>query len=293
MWLSVDPLAEKFPNASPYNYCLGNPINLVDPDGRAPEPPRNGIKQFIDNTGVYFWRADKKAYEQYKYTDSSREHYSFSGYYTVNSSSRAVGNASYINGQTTTITEPSFSEKARAFGLDMSAKFRSLEGNGTVKGAGFKLAGEVGINAYSIAFDLGTYSSNENTVGVYSKFSINTKEFDLSGGSNNGSGSAGSAMLSFVPKFDVGASMYINTQNALDMSPNSSTTNSVQGQYGAFRVGGNNGGEYNIGFGFGTGIFKNSTLPAFNPTNGVNINSTTSKPINFLTGATKEINLNN
>ena len=39
LWLSVDPLAEKFPNASPYNYCLGNPINLVDPDGREPVLP--------------------------------------------------------------------------------------------------------------------------------------------------------------------------------------------------------------------------------------------------------------
>jgi RHS repeat-associated protein len=39
-WMNVDPLAEKYPNASPYNYCLGNPINLVDPDGRAPMDPR-------------------------------------------------------------------------------------------------------------------------------------------------------------------------------------------------------------------------------------------------------------
>ena len=48
-WLSVDPLAEKFPNASPYNYCLGNPVNMIDPDGRAATPPdeyligKNGI----------------------------------------------------------------------------------------------------------------------------------------------------------------------------------------------------------------------------------------------------------
>ena len=97
MWLSVDPLAEKFPAWSPYNYTMNNPINLIDPDGRAPEPPKNGIPQFIDNTGVYFWRADKNAYEQYKYTDSSREHYSFSGYYTVNSNSKAVGKSVSID----------------------------------------------------------------------------------------------------------------------------------------------------------------------------------------------------
>ena len=32
-WLSVDPLAEKFPNTNPYNYCLNNPIMIVDPNG--------------------------------------------------------------------------------------------------------------------------------------------------------------------------------------------------------------------------------------------------------------------
>lgn len=33
-WLSVDPLADKYPNISPYAYCGWNPINAIDPDGR-------------------------------------------------------------------------------------------------------------------------------------------------------------------------------------------------------------------------------------------------------------------
>ena len=33
-WLSVDPMADKYPNVSPYNYCVWNPIRIVDPDGR-------------------------------------------------------------------------------------------------------------------------------------------------------------------------------------------------------------------------------------------------------------------
>jgi len=33
MWLSVDPLWEKNIDASPYSYCHGNPVKLIDPDG--------------------------------------------------------------------------------------------------------------------------------------------------------------------------------------------------------------------------------------------------------------------
>jgi len=32
-WLSVDPLSDKYPSMSPYMYCAGNPVMLVDPDG--------------------------------------------------------------------------------------------------------------------------------------------------------------------------------------------------------------------------------------------------------------------
>ena len=35
-WLTPDPLADKYPGWSPYNYCLNNPLKLVDPDGNDP-----------------------------------------------------------------------------------------------------------------------------------------------------------------------------------------------------------------------------------------------------------------
>ncbi|OUD23569.1 RHS repeat domain-containing protein, partial [Flavobacterium psychrophilum] len=34
LWLNVDPLAEKYPNISPYVYCANNPVLYIDPDGR-------------------------------------------------------------------------------------------------------------------------------------------------------------------------------------------------------------------------------------------------------------------
>ncbi len=34
LWYGVDPLAEKRPHMSPYNYCSWNPIMKIDPDGR-------------------------------------------------------------------------------------------------------------------------------------------------------------------------------------------------------------------------------------------------------------------
>ena len=38
MWLSVDPMWEKYAGMSPYNYCAGNPVKMVDPDGNIPIP---------------------------------------------------------------------------------------------------------------------------------------------------------------------------------------------------------------------------------------------------------------
>ena len=39
IWISVDPLADKYPKLSPYTYCADNPVRLVDPEGQAVIPP--------------------------------------------------------------------------------------------------------------------------------------------------------------------------------------------------------------------------------------------------------------
>ena len=33
IWLSVDPMSDKYPSLSPYTYCANNPIKLMDPNG--------------------------------------------------------------------------------------------------------------------------------------------------------------------------------------------------------------------------------------------------------------------
>ena len=53
-WLSVDPMADKYPGLSPYAYCGWNPIRFVDPDGEEiwlPEILEDGSINYIKEEG--------------------------------------------------------------------------------------------------------------------------------------------------------------------------------------------------------------------------------------------------
>ena len=58
-WTTMDPLCEKYPDISPYAYCAGNPVNLVDPEGE------DWYKQIT--TGDYVWFDGNDEIEGYIY----------------------------------------------------------------------------------------------------------------------------------------------------------------------------------------------------------------------------------
>src|SRR6056297_3713365 len=56
-WMNIDPMAEKYDAFSPYNYCVNDPVNRVDPDGMEPvdlkpwywDEDVNGRWSYMDN----------------------------------------------------------------------------------------------------------------------------------------------------------------------------------------------------------------------------------------------------
>ena len=72
-WTAVDPLAEKYTNLSPYNYCINNPLVIVDPDGNGiwftSDP--YAIQIFLDNIRVNS-NIEDNDWSGWNYTDDNK-----------------------------------------------------------------------------------------------------------------------------------------------------------------------------------------------------------------------------
>jgi RHS repeat-associated protein len=60
IWLSVDPMSDKYPSLSPYAYCADNPVKLVDPSGEEIWEP-DGKGGWIAQKGDNAWTLHKDA----------------------------------------------------------------------------------------------------------------------------------------------------------------------------------------------------------------------------------------
>ena len=67
LFLSIDPMADKYPSISPYAYCTWNPVRLIDPDGR-------DISTHVDQDGTVvavFNDGDNGVYQHQRNADGS------------------------------------------------------------------------------------------------------------------------------------------------------------------------------------------------------------------------------
>ena len=69
-WLSVDPMADKYPGLSPYAYCAWNPVRLVDPDGEEWKDAEGNVIKDHSNIKVYIFYDpndfDKQSRQMYR-----------------------------------------------------------------------------------------------------------------------------------------------------------------------------------------------------------------------------------
>ena len=69
VWLSVDPMSDKYPSLSPYTYCADNPVRVVDPNGEEIGDYFSMSGRYLGSDGknddkIYFVsnKADKRKY---------------------------------------------------------------------------------------------------------------------------------------------------------------------------------------------------------------------------------------
>ena len=63
-WLSEDPLMEKYYGISPFVYCLGSPLNLIDSDGCSfTERSNQYITNYMESIDAAFWKSYNKILE--------------------------------------------------------------------------------------------------------------------------------------------------------------------------------------------------------------------------------------
>jgi len=55
IWLSVDPMSDKYASLSPYVYCANNPVKLVDPNGEEIGEYRDWDGNLLGTDGVNDW----------------------------------------------------------------------------------------------------------------------------------------------------------------------------------------------------------------------------------------------
>ncbi len=93
IWLSVDPMSDKYPNLTPYAYCANNPMKFVDPTGEEVE-----FNSIIDVVYTFCERIVNKDFRsKFNELKKSEETYVFNFNTEANNSFSTDGDKLFIN----------------------------------------------------------------------------------------------------------------------------------------------------------------------------------------------------
>ena len=151
-WLSVDPMADKYPSLSPYAYCAWNPVKLVDPDGRTQIPLKKKYKNWTFRVDSWFGRRNIETEEprastfhkglDFNYTGGGNTDYG-SPILTTHEGTATIDNdPNGAEGRTVIITSPDGSFRTKYFHL---SKINISDGDYVFES---DVIGEMGGSAY-------------------------------------------------------------------------------------------------------------------------------------------------
>lgn len=173
-WLSIDPSSNKYPEMSPYNFVMNNPIMYIDPDGKDPIDPRTGTTYniWLVCASLYTLDDDKPTFKKVTdydlLVDASYSNDWYGGLYeqddTYHGGEDDVADRGLVKNQ---------------ISGSASKALKSIYGKTPVLGLPGKPGTKSALHEFQDAAKLGSYTFADDAISESFFFNINKSSFNL------------------------------------------------------------------------------------------------------------------